>query len=444
MGPHRLIYFRTDGNSQIATGHLMRCLSIAQACQTLSLPVCFLVSDEDSASLLKQFDPAGTFPVKILSSAVYNEMEQELPELLSLLSEAPSLLFIDSYFVTEPYLQAFAGVCPVAYLDDLQLFDYPVDLVINYDVIPEDMLPSYQAAYTKADQTLLGASYTPLRRQFQMDVPAVRPSVKDILITTGGSDPYHFCLNLLSCFQERLSSLLAEPDFHLHILIGSLSKDRELLQELAKELPFLMLHENVSDMATLMASCDLAVSAAGTTLYELCAAGIPAISYTFADNQLPSSLAFASAGAVPCAGDLRMHASVSHASSDNADPASRASSGNADSASRASSGNADSALRASSGNADSPFHTGKPSASSDSTHKASGSAGFSMDFNDTDNAPGLPDVFSTVCEFVTDMSDNIVKRKSAQQSMHRLVDGKGAFRIAKALEECSLHPFRSL
>ena len=47
--------------------------------------------------------------------------EKELPELLSLLSKAPSLLFVDSYFVTEPYLQAFSGICPVAYLDDLQL-----------------------------------------------------------------------------------------------------------------------------------------------------------------------------------------------------------------------------------------------------------------------------------------------------------------------------------
>lgn len=289
MGSHRLIYFRTDGNSQIATGHLMRCLSIAQACQVLSLPVCFLASDEDSASLLKQFDPAGTFPVRILSSAVYNDMEKELPELLSLLSEAPSLLFVDSYFVTEPYLQAVSGICPVAYLDDLQLFDYPVDLVINYDIIPEDMLPSYQAAYKRAGQTLLGASYTPLRRQFQMEVPAVRPSVKDILITTGGSDPYHFCLNLLSCFQERLSALIAEPDFHLHVLIGSLNEDKRLLKELAEELPFLKLHENVTDMAALMASCDLAISAAGTTLYELCAVGIPAVSYSFADNQLPSS-----------------------------------------------------------------------------------------------------------------------------------------------------------
>ena len=377
MGSHRLIYFRTDGNSQIATGHLMRCLSIAQACQVLSLPVCFLASDEDSASLLKQFDPAGTFPVRILSSAVYNDMEKELPELLSLLSEAPSLLFVDSYFVTEPYLQAVSGICPVAYLDDLQLFDYPVDLVINYDIIPEDMLPSYQAAYKRAGQTLLGASYTPLRSQFQMEVPAVRPSVKDILITTGGSDPYHFCLKLLSCFQERLSALIAEPDFHLHVLIG-----KRLLLELAEELPFLKLHENVTDMAALMASCDLAISAAGTTLYELCAVGIPAVSYSFADNQLPSSLAFANVGAVPYAGDLRMDTE-------------------------------------------------------------SCSIVPSPDSKGTGSAYGLPGVLSAVCHFVTDMSGNMAKRKSAQQSMRRLIDGKGSCRIARALEECAFHNFRS-
>ena len=49
----------------------------------------------------------------------------------------------------------------------------------------------------------------------------------------------------------------------------------------------------------------LAVSAAGTTLYELCALGVPAVSFTMADNQLTAARAFADAGAIPCAGDIR-------------------------------------------------------------------------------------------------------------------------------------------
>lgn len=58
-------------------------------------------------------------------------------------------------------------------------------------------------------------------------------------------------------------------------------------------------------MASLMQTCDLAVSAAGTTLYELCALGIPSVSFALADNQLAAAKAFDEAGAIPWAGDIR-------------------------------------------------------------------------------------------------------------------------------------------
>lgn len=48
------IYFRTDGNSEIATGHLMRCLAIARACARMGAAVAFIVSDEESLSLLRE------------------------------------------------------------------------------------------------------------------------------------------------------------------------------------------------------------------------------------------------------------------------------------------------------------------------------------------------------------------------------------------------------
>ena len=85
---------------------------------------------------------------------------------------------------------------------------------------------------------------------------------------------------------------------NFHIVIGKMNEDKENLYRLAKELPFLTLHENVQDMADLMSKCDLAVSAAGTTLYELCALGIPTISAGAIDR----------ANAIPCAGDLRVSA----------------------------------------------------------------------------------------------------------------------------------------
>lgn len=304
MGTDRLVYFRTDGNSHIATGHLVRCLSIADACFSLGMKVCFLVSDQESKALLQSFDPACRFPVRILETAVYDDLEKELPEVLGMLNEAgqaEQIFFLDSYYVTEHYLSAVRTAAKVAYLDDLQLFDYPADLLINYDVIPESRSASYQAAYQNAARTLLGASYTPLRAQFTNLQPYCRDRVSNILVTTGGSDPYHFCLRLIAAFRENSFLHLCQ----LHVVVGRLNEDKDKLYKLADELPFLQLHENVSDMASLMASCDLAVSAAGTTLYELCAAGVPSMSFCLADNQLTAAKAFDEAGAIPCAGDIR-------------------------------------------------------------------------------------------------------------------------------------------
>ena len=304
MGTDRLVYFRTDGNSHIATGHLVRCLSIADACFSLGMKVCFLVSDQESKALLQSFDPACRFPVRILETAVYDDLEKELPEVLGMLNEAgqaEQIFFLDSYYVTEHYLSAVRTAAKVAYLDDLQLFDYPADLLINYDVIPESRSASYQAAYQNAARTLLGASYTPLRAQFTNLQPYCRDRVSNILVTTGGSDPYHFCLKLIEAFRANSSMDLCQ----LHVVVGRLNEDKDKLYKLADEPPFLQLHENVSDMASLMTSCDLAVSAAGTTLYELCAAGVPSMSFCLADNQMTAAKAFDEAGAIPCAGDIR-------------------------------------------------------------------------------------------------------------------------------------------
>ncbi len=323
MGADRLIYIRTDGNLNIAAGHLVRCLSIAQNCLKLGISVCFLLSDEKSQNLLEGFltedlkdNPA--LSLRILETAQYDDLERELPEVLNLLrrAAAPSqsctpskmrlpVYLLDSYFVTENYLKQIGTVAKVAYIDDLQLFDYPADLVINYDVISDSALPTYQVAYQKAGKTLLGAAYTPLRSQFEGKVISINEHVSNILVTTGGSDPYHFCTEFIQSYAEKFSKNTSWPIPTLHVVIGRLSKDKERLNCLAQEHAFLKLYENITDMATLMSTCDLAVSAAGTTLYEVCALGVPTISFTMADNQLTSAKAFEESGAIPCSGDIR-------------------------------------------------------------------------------------------------------------------------------------------
>lgn len=358
MGTNGMIYIRTDANSHIATGHLVRCLSIAKACLFRKKQVCFVVSDNESLSLLNGFLENVSFinlskeeliniSVHTLQTASYNDLEKELPELLAFFKVndiSNAVFLLDSYYVTESYLSVLNPVIKTAYIDDLKLFDYSVNLLINYDIIPGDSLPDYQKAYQNAGQLLLGGAYTPLRPQFENRSISITEKVSDILVTTGGSDPYHFCLRFLETAKEL--------PFTFHVVVGKLNSDKEQLLLLADTNPNVILHKNVSDMASLMETCDLAVSAAGTTLYELCALGIPTVSYTMADNQLISASAFDKENAIPYAGDIR---------------------------------------------------------------------------SDYDS------VLTNITSFVTEMSENILKRKSAHETMRRLVTGNGSAKIADAL-----------
>lgn len=290
------IFFRVDGNEEIATGHIMRCLSIARACVSFGAKVCFLVSDETSQTLLQErFLQETEFETQCLHSN-YRFPETELPLLQKIFAKennrANTWLFIDSYFVTKHYLSEIRKLCKTAYLDDILAFDYPVDLVINYDVTTE---PS---CYHQASWKLLGASYTPLREQFVKVPYTIRTNAENILLSTGGTDTY----NVAGALLARSSEL---PSCHYHVLTSRLNTHYAELKQLSSQNPFIHIHENVQDMAALMSQCDLAVSAGGTTLYELCAVGVPAISFAMADNQEIAVATFAKQGIIPYAGDVR-------------------------------------------------------------------------------------------------------------------------------------------
>lgn len=317
MGTNPVIYIRTDGNSQIATGHLVRCLSIARALRKEavnkhSLSICFLLSDEESRRLLESFfDIENEFEWHILSDADYQHPEQELKELLTLGNAARPILLMDSYFVTEKYLQELRSVFTLVYLDDLRAFDYPVDIIINYDLLTPTSRKKYEQFYRSAHKKLLGGNYAPLRPQFWESYSCrkerngskndflEKEEPRHILIASGGSDPYHTTLHLV-----RELSRQFQDNYCFELIIGAFNPDKKELQQLAKT-GSIVLHEGVTQMAALMASCDLAISAAGTTLYELCAVGIPTASFVLADNQLASAKAFKECRIIPYLGDVR-------------------------------------------------------------------------------------------------------------------------------------------
>jgi spore coat polysaccharide biosynthesis predicted glycosyltransferase SpsG len=140
-----------------------------------------------------------------------------------------------------------------------------------------------------------------LRKEFQKVIPR-QPAkvVEDILVTTGGTDPFDVIGSLLS----EVITFKEFDSIRFHAVIGPLVPDTERLKELSKH-KNIILHKNVRSMSSLMVDCDLAISAGGSTLYELCRLGLPSVSISFADNQLPAVKEFHERRIIPFCGDLR-------------------------------------------------------------------------------------------------------------------------------------------
>ena len=303
MDNDRVVWIRTDGNEEMASGHLVRCLTIAKALIKHGGKAHFLLSDEKSLEeLRKRLDRDGErlqkekrMDMTVLHTE-YQHPEKELPLLKQILQkESNPVLLVDSYFVTPKYLEELRTVAKTYYMDDLQLFDYPVDGVFNYDIrVRADFYKSAAAKY-------LEGQYAPLRAQFQDRRYEVRKEAKSLLLTMGGTDPENFCERFLRFFLSQQDS----PGWNVHVVVGSMFSDKQTLEELAASRENVMLHQNVTDMASLMEQCDLAISAGGTTLFELCAIGVPTLSVSVSENQIPCNLAFAQAGILSYEGDVR-------------------------------------------------------------------------------------------------------------------------------------------
>ncbi|MDK2808704.1 MAG: hypothetical protein PWP24_1441 [Clostridiales bacterium] len=293
-----MIYIRADANKTIATGHIMRCLSIARQLVTMGEAVTFLVADEESIPLLEE---AG-FPHVCLHSN-WSQLEEELPVLLSFIQERNvKVLLVDSYFASNAYLASLNQVTKVVYFDDADSYDHPVHTVIHYGI--QYHKSKGQGIHTKDGVTYLtGCDYIPLREEFRNRAHVIKEEIKDILITTGGTDPYNMAGHLIR--------VLLADGYTLHVIVGSLNNHVDCLRALANSEPTIKLYENVVRMSDIMTHCDVAISAAGTTLYELCAVGVPTISFSFADNQIPGAKRLAELGIIEYANDVREGRSVS-------------------------------------------------------------------------------------------------------------------------------------
>lgn len=290
-----MIGFRVDANEVIATGHLMRCISIALECKKRGQQCIFFMAEDKETERLRK---AG-FQYYILNSD-WKNLDNEISEFQKILENYKlNYLVVDSYQATAGYLAALEEIQPVCYIDDLKREVYDVSVVIHY--ISPYKSSSYEEMYRNTHTQLLNnMKYAPLRPEFHYKKGQIIRE-KSILITTGGTDFFNIAGKVAALCQNSMQI----KSYKIHIIVGSMNQYETELEQLAEKYTNIILHKNITNMSDYMRLCEVAVSAGGTTLLELCACKIPTVCFSFADNQIKFANDMGKIGAVKYVGDAR-------------------------------------------------------------------------------------------------------------------------------------------
>lgn len=302
--------FRVDASLEIGTGHVMRCLTLADALSAFGSYCHFICRDHDG-NLIELIRNKG-YEVHVLAlaqlsvdSSEANQSASGGQEVLhsnwlgatqsedaeacaSLLAKLrPEWLIVDHYALDARWEQALKPYYnKLMVIDDLADRPHLCNLLLDqtYGRDPGD----YRALVPHSCRMLCGSQYAMLRPEFATLRPyslqrRTQPTLRELMVTMGGIDKDNATGQVL----QALRTCALPPECHITVIMGAHAPWLEAVSQQAQtmHLPTRVL-AGVGDMARLMADSDLAIGAAGATSWERCCLGLPTIMLPLAVNQV--------------------------------------------------------------------------------------------------------------------------------------------------------------
>lgn len=268
-----LVVFRADGGGvNTGIGHLMRCLSVAERLRHMGVHTVFVLKNFPIGVRLVQ---ENQHEVRLLPADI--SIEEELTKIAPLIADA-DLIAVDGYEFTAQYLSYLRSLNKkVLYFDDLQDRELPVDIIVGNAYTSK----SDYSLLPKTTTLLAGPAYLALRPEYQnLPQRKIKEHWESILINFGGEDPQN------ATKKTVLGLAAISRSMKLIIIVGAAYR---FLDDLKKTLencphPFELYHD-VKNMLTIQQEADLALSASGTSVWEMAATGMPMLLVQIADNQ---------------------------------------------------------------------------------------------------------------------------------------------------------------
>ncbi|MCX6983429.1 MAG: UDP-2,4-diacetamido-2,4,6-trideoxy-beta-L-altropyranose hydrolase [Lentisphaerae bacterium] len=288
----RTLVIRADASSSIGTGHIMRCFALAQSWQSEDGRVVFMSHCEDP-TLRQRITNAG---MEFISIANPHPDPRDLQTTLEFLRTCPAgvrenqqskignptWFVLDGYHFDAVYQQAVrAAGYRLLVIDDMaHLPAYHADILLNQNLGAEKLKFNCDPDTT----LLLGSGYVLLRKEFlvwrgwQREIPNV---ARNVLVTMGGGDPDNVTLKVIHALEQvQVDGLEAV------VVVGGSNPHYEILQSAIRNLQLkIRLERDAYNIPELMAWADVAITAGGSTCWELAFMGVPSLVIILADNQ---------------------------------------------------------------------------------------------------------------------------------------------------------------
>lgn len=290
------VAFRVDASEKIGTGHLMRCLALANALQQRGVRTCFfsrhmpdnllhlIIQQGHVFQRLSALDDGAPCGERLHSSWLEVSQETDARECVgALYGKHWNWLVVDHYALDARWEGALRQIVhKILVIDDLADRQHDCDLLLDQNLYL-DMSARYVGRVPERCQLLLGPRFALLRDEFRQLRESVAPrqgAVKRVMVFFGGVDAHNFTGKAL----DALVSMEATKGLHVDVVLGAQHAFRETIEALCLRQGYYC-HVQTGRMAELMAASDLALGAGGTTTWERCCLGLPTIAVSTADNQ---------------------------------------------------------------------------------------------------------------------------------------------------------------
>jgi len=310
------VVIRADASLQMGTGHIMRCLTLAEALKKEAVEVEFICREHEG-NLIERIK-LQDFKVHVLplsqniaiDDGLYgsqwlgaNQQEDAALCLPILEKIKPDWLIVDHYSLDQTW-QSVLAECfsKLMVIDDLANRKHQCDILLDQTYGRKES--DYTGLVPKRSLLLLGSEYALLRpeftewREYSLQ-RRIKPTFKKLLITMGGVDADNVTGELL----DVLKGCSLPKELEINIVMGATAPHLKKIQQQAELLPYKTnVLVDVSNMAEIMANADLAIGAAGATTWERCCLGLPTIQIVIALNQRLIAELIDNVGAALCLG----------------------------------------------------------------------------------------------------------------------------------------------